>query len=56
MYRELSISSSVPAPKLNKAFKTGKLSLTADDLKGSGAIIHLGCDCSILCYWFTPNN
>ncbi|KAL3672222.1 hypothetical protein V7S43_002884 [Phytophthora oleae] len=41
LYRELTISSGVPARKLNKAFKTGKLSLTADELKGSGAIIHL---------------
>ncbi|GMF14095.1 unnamed protein product [Phytophthora lilii] len=29
MYRELTISSDVPAPKLTKALKTGKLSLTA---------------------------
>ncbi|GMF35100.1 unnamed protein product [Phytophthora lilii] len=41
MYRELTISSDVPAPKLTKAFKTGKLSLTANELKGSGAVIHL---------------
>ncbi|GMF36457.1 unnamed protein product [Phytophthora lilii] len=41
MYRELTISSDVPAPKLTKAFKTGKLSLTADQLKGSGSVIHL---------------
>ncbi|GMF32899.1 unnamed protein product [Phytophthora lilii] len=41
MYRELTISSDVPAPKLTKAFKTGKLSLTANKLKGSGAVIHL---------------
>ncbi|GMF23683.1 unnamed protein product [Phytophthora lilii] len=33
MYRELTISSDVPAPKLSKALKTGKLSLTADQLK-----------------------
>ncbi|CEG47323.1 uncharacterized protein PHALS_03977 [Plasmopara halstedii] len=31
----------VPAPKLRKAFKTGKLRLTADQLKGSGSVIHL---------------
>ncbi|KAG3068288.1 hypothetical protein PI125_g23453 [Phytophthora idaei] len=41
MYRELTVSSDVPAPKLTKAFKTGMLSLTADQLKGSGSIIHL---------------
>ncbi|GMF33363.1 unnamed protein product [Phytophthora lilii] len=41
MYRELTISTDVPAPKLNKALKTGKLSLTADQLKGSGSVIHL---------------
>lgn len=41
MYRELTISSDVPAPKLTKALKTGKLSLTADQLKGSGSVIHL---------------
>ncbi|EGZ29635.1 hypothetical protein PHYSODRAFT_472142 [Phytophthora sojae] len=41
MYRELTISSDVPAPKLTKALKTGKPSLTADQLKGSGSVIHL---------------
>ncbi|KAE9023812.1 hypothetical protein PR003_g14011 [Phytophthora rubi] len=41
MYRELTISSNVPAPKLRKAFKTGKLSLTSNELQGSGSIIHL---------------
>ncbi|EEY68550.1 uncharacterized protein PITG_05034 [Phytophthora infestans T30-4] len=41
MYRELTISSDVPASKLTKALKTGKLSLTADQLKGSGSVIHL---------------
>jgi hypothetical protein len=41
MYRELTISSDIPGPKLTKAFKTGKLSLTADQLKGSGSVIHL---------------
>ncbi|KAG3052883.1 hypothetical protein PI125_g26084 [Phytophthora idaei] len=41
MYRELTISSDVPAPKLTKAFKTGKLSLTSSELKGSGSVIHL---------------
>ncbi|KAG3093722.1 hypothetical protein PI124_g16422 [Phytophthora idaei] len=41
MYRELTVSSDVPARKLTKGFKTGKLSLTADELKGSGSILHL---------------
>ncbi|KAG3064378.1 hypothetical protein PI125_g24203 [Phytophthora idaei] len=41
MCRELKVSSDIPAPKLSKAFKTGKLSLTADQLKGSGSVIHL---------------
>ncbi|GMF39272.1 unnamed protein product [Phytophthora fragariaefolia] len=41
MYRELTISSDVSAPKLKKAFKTGKLSLTSSELKGSGSVIHL---------------
>ncbi|ETN23941.1 hypothetical protein PPTG_00412 [Phytophthora nicotianae INRA-310] len=41
MYRELSISSDVPAVKLTTALKTGKLSLTADQSIGSGAVIHL---------------
>ncbi|GMF30092.1 unnamed protein product [Phytophthora lilii] len=39
--KHVSISSDVPAPKLTKALKTGKLSLTADQLKGSGSVIHL---------------
>lgn len=41
MYRELSIATAVPAHKLTKAFKTGKLSLTADELNDSGSVIHL---------------
>ncbi|RAW20767.1 hypothetical protein PC110_g21850 [Phytophthora cactorum] len=41
MYRELTISSDVPAAKLSKALKTGKLSLTADQLNGNGSVIHL---------------
>ncbi|GMF10195.1 unnamed protein product [Phytophthora lilii] len=41
MYRELMISSDVPAPKLTKALKTGKLSLTSNQLKGSGSVLHL---------------
>ncbi|KAG2959030.1 hypothetical protein PC120_g28215 [Phytophthora cactorum] len=41
MYRELTISSDVPALKLIIAFKTGKLSLTSSELKGSGSVIHL---------------
>ncbi|KAE9333984.1 hypothetical protein PR003_g13751 [Phytophthora rubi] len=41
MYRELTISSDIPARKLAKAFKTGKISLTSNELKGSGSLIHL---------------
>ncbi|GMF47740.1 unnamed protein product [Phytophthora fragariaefolia] len=41
MYGKLTISSDVPAPKLKRAFKTGKLSLTSSKLKGSGSVIHL---------------
>ncbi|RAW19956.1 hypothetical protein PC110_g23602, partial [Phytophthora cactorum] len=41
MYRELTISSDVPASKLTKALKTGKLSLTAAQLKDNGSIMHL---------------
>ncbi|ETP40955.1 hypothetical protein F442_11789 [Phytophthora nicotianae P10297] len=41
MYRELTISSGVPAHKLRKAFRDGKLSLTAAELQGSGAKLHL---------------
>jgi hypothetical protein len=41
MYRELTISSDIPGPKLTKALKTGKLSLTANQLEGSGSVIHL---------------
>ncbi|GMF66355.1 unnamed protein product [Phytophthora lilii] len=41
MYRELTISSDVPAPKLTKALKTGKLSLTTNQPKGPGSVIHL---------------
>ncbi|KAG3026878.1 hypothetical protein PC121_g6706 [Phytophthora cactorum] len=41
MYRDLTISSDVPAAKLTKALKTGKLSITADELKGSGSVSHL---------------
>ncbi|EEY60102.1 uncharacterized protein PITG_12414 [Phytophthora infestans T30-4] len=41
MYRELTISSEVPAAKLTKALKTGNLSLTANQLKGAGPVIHI---------------
>ncbi|KAG2799101.1 hypothetical protein PC129_g10581 [Phytophthora cactorum] len=41
MYRELTISSDVPAAKLTKALKTEKLSITADELKSSGSVLHL---------------
>ncbi|KAE9287912.1 hypothetical protein PF001_g20765 [Phytophthora fragariae] len=41
MYRELTIASTVPEAKLKRAFKTGKLSLSAAELKGSGSVLHL---------------
>ncbi|KAE9326446.1 hypothetical protein PF008_g16637 [Phytophthora fragariae] len=41
MYRELTIASTVPQAKLKRAFKTGKLSLSAAELKGSGPVLHL---------------
>ncbi|KAE9184255.1 hypothetical protein PF005_g21751 [Phytophthora fragariae] len=41
MYRELTIASTVPQAKLKRAFKTGKLSLSAAELKGSGSVLHL---------------
>ncbi|POM62468.1 LOW QUALITY PROTEIN: hypothetical protein PHPALM_28384 [Phytophthora palmivora] len=41
MYHELTFLSDVPASNLTKALKTGKLSLTADQLKGSCSVIHL---------------
>ncbi|ETO59174.1 hypothetical protein F442_23152 [Phytophthora nicotianae P10297] len=41
MYRELTISSGVPAHKLRKAFRDGKLSLTAAELQGTGALLHI---------------
>ncbi|KAJ8556895.1 hypothetical protein ON010_g9071 [Phytophthora cinnamomi] len=41
MYRELIISSGVPAHKLRKAVKTGKLSLTVAELAGTGTELHL---------------
>ncbi|KAG2782096.1 hypothetical protein PC129_g24017 [Phytophthora cactorum] len=41
MYRELTISSDVPARKLTEAFRAGKLSLTSSELKGNGSVLHL---------------
>ncbi|KAG3105533.1 hypothetical protein PI124_g4893 [Phytophthora idaei] len=41
MYQELIISSAAPAHKLRKAVKTGKLSLTAAELSGTGAKLHI---------------
>ncbi|RAW25488.1 hypothetical protein PC110_g18097 [Phytophthora cactorum] len=41
VYQELIIASNVSAPKLRKAFKTGKLSLTSVELKRSGSVNHL---------------
>ncbi|ETI33321.1 hypothetical protein L914_21700 [Phytophthora nicotianae] len=41
MYKELSVSSSIPQKRLLKAAETGHLSLTKADLSGSGATLHL---------------
>lgn len=41
VYKELQVSSDVPETKLKRAFKNGTLSLTASELKGSGATLHL---------------
>lgn len=41
MYKELSVSSSIPAKRLLKAANSGNLSLTKADLAGSGATLHL---------------
>ncbi|EGZ25042.1 hypothetical protein PHYSODRAFT_465817, partial [Phytophthora sojae] len=41
MYKELSVSSSIPEKCLRNAVKTGNLSLTKADLAGSGATLHL---------------
>lgn len=40
-FKELQVSDSIPASKLNRAFKNGTLSLTASELRGSGATLHL---------------
>jgi hypothetical protein len=41
VYKELQVSNDVPETKLKRAFKNGTLSLTAAELKGSGATLHL---------------
>lgn len=41
MYKEIQVSSDVPESKLKRAFKHGTLTLTKDELKGSGATLHL---------------
>ncbi|KAK1935758.1 hypothetical protein P3T76_010453 [Phytophthora citrophthora] len=41
MYKELAVSASIPESKLKRAFKSGTLSLTKDELSGSGATLHL---------------
>lgn len=41
MYKEIQVSSDIPETKLKRAFKNGNLSLTAAELKGSGATLHL---------------
>jgi hypothetical protein len=40
-FKELAVSSSIPESKLKRAFKTGTLSLTKDELAGSDATLHL---------------
>ncbi|KAG2789515.1 hypothetical protein PC129_g14359 [Phytophthora cactorum] len=40
-FNELAVSASAPETKLKRAFKTGTLSLTKDELSGSGATLHL---------------
>ncbi|KAL7682120.1 hypothetical protein Plhal304r1_c051g0134141 [Plasmopara halstedii] len=41
MYKELAVSASVPETKLKRAFKTGTLSLSAAELAGNDATLHL---------------
>ncbi|GMF27798.1 unnamed protein product [Phytophthora lilii] len=41
MYSEISVSSDIPVAKLHQAAKTGVLSLTKDQLHGSGATLHI---------------
>jgi hypothetical protein len=41
MYKELKVSSSIPAKRLLKAAKGGSLQLTKADLAGSDAVLHL---------------
>lgn len=40
-FKELAVSATIPEVKLKRAFKTGTLSLTKDELAGSGATLHL---------------
>jgi hypothetical protein len=40
-FKELSVSSAIPEAKLKRAFKTGTLTLSKDELSGSGATLHL---------------
>jgi hypothetical protein len=40
-FKELQVSQSIPDSKLKRAFKTGTLSLSKDELSGSGATLHL---------------
>lgn len=41
MYSEITVSGNIPVSKLTKAFKTGSLNLTASELRGTGAVLHL---------------
>jgi hypothetical protein len=40
-YKELEVSSDIPASKLKRAFDNGTLSLTSSELRGRGATLHL---------------
>ncbi|GMF39374.1 unnamed protein product [Phytophthora lilii] len=41
VFKGLSVSSTIPEAKLKRAFKTGTLSLSKDDLSGSGATLYI---------------
>lgn len=41
LYKELSVSDSIPEARLRKAAKSGSLQLTKADLAGSGATLHV---------------
>ncbi|GMF23860.1 unnamed protein product [Phytophthora lilii] len=41
VFKELAVSSNIPESKLKRAFKNGTLSLTKEELAGTGATLHL---------------